>query len=277
VSSGNYQQSGALVIFTPSKPIYIPLPFPMRSFVYAPDGKSIYAQSMATGACLDRVDFNPTRTNSVACPNGLQFQSLAISPSEDKLLFSGSYTDQGGRFCGLFAVLLPDRRIQPILKAECAPKLPWTSLSLAPDGNMAVAVYHRRFEVQAAFAPYSVVIIDLGSGKERSLGAEFATASWSPDGRWIAALERKEEGKTVLFDAQNFARVKTLPASEAQWSPDSRYLLRVKPCKGEDGTAEALDVVKGTSTPFPSSRCEIYNVSTGWVSNRILPPKLGGH
>lgn len=119
------------------------------------------------------------------------------------------------------------------------------------------------------------MVIELNSGEARTLGAGYSDAGWSPDGRRIAAVENSGR-HTRLFDAATLRQAKTLPGSGAKWSPDSRYLLRVTPCRdeAEDGTIEALDVETGRSVPIPSSHCMVYNVSTGWVSNRILPPPL---
>jgi hypothetical protein len=49
-------------------------------------------------------------------------------------------------------------------------------------------------------------------------------AEWSPDGRWIAALEHNDTERTLLFGAQTLREERALPTSDLHWSPDSRYL-----------------------------------------------------
>ena len=275
--------AGSLVVFSHgAEAVPIRLPFPARHVVYSPDGKSLYAQPMPLGACLYKIEFNPTRSKPVACPPGLQFQGVAVSRSEDRLLFSGRYGSDGNLFCGVFEILLPGGTIRPVLKASC-PGEPWDSLSYSPDGKRAVGVvakaiglFAKSREAASPFPPSSVVVIELDSGAARSIGSGFLPASWSPDGRWIAAVQNGGGSKTVLFDATSFAKVKTLPGSEAEWSPDSRYLLRVDPCANETGTVEAVSVDSGEGKPILSSRCKVYNVSTGWVSDSILPQNSGG-
>ena len=97
----------------------------------------------------------------------------------------------------------------------------------------------------------------------------FIKSSWSPDGRWIAALEDGGKSRTVLFDARKFLRAKTLGESEVQWSPDSRYLLAVNGsgCSDESGTVQIMDVRSGARATVESSKCQVYQPTAGWVSS----------
>jgi hypothetical protein len=93
--------------------------------------------------------------------------------------------------------------------------------------------------------------------------------------QWIAALD--VHGKTQLIDSVDFKRKRTLIESVVQWSPDSRYLLRIKPCSppvavNGVGTVQALDIATGKSLTIESSRCTVDNGSTGWLSRSVLPP-----
>jgi hypothetical protein len=223
--------------------------------------------------CLYKIQFSPMRTTAVSCLAGLDFQSATVSAAEDKLVFSGRYGPVGNRTCGVFEVPLSGGEVRPIFIVECPlSHQPWESLSLSPDGKRAVAIYSKGLARPQPFLPNSMVVIQLDSGRTKSLGAPFEKAAWSPDGRFIAAIAGGRGSRTQLFDASSLAKVKTLPNSEAEWSPDSKYLLRVKPCaSGEDGTFEALSVDNGAAVPIKSSRCMVYNISTGWVSNSILP------
>jgi WD40 repeat protein len=279
IETSAHDKAGSLLVFAHgTDAIPVALPFLMGGTrVYGPGGKSFYgqrfyAQPMELGSCLYKIEFNPMRTTAVSCIPGLDFQSAAVSAAEDRLVFSGRYGQAGNWTCGVFEVSLPGVDVRPIFTVECpVSHLPWESLSLSPDGKRAVAIYSKGLARPRPFVPNSIVVIELDSGRTKSLGAPYEKAAWSPDGRFISAIESGGEYRTQLFDAATFAKLKTLPNSEAQWSPDSKYLLRVKPCaSGEDGTFEALSVENGVAMPIKSSKCMVYNISTGWVSDSIL-------
>src|SRR5579872_5802520 len=131
----------------------------------------------------------------------------------------------------------------------------WTSLSLSPDTEQAVAVRRDRLE-----------LVRVADGTSRVIAQGILNAAWSPDGRWIAALD--VHGRTELYDTSDFKRKRTLAESEVQWSPDSRYLLRIKSCLfpiavNGVGTVQALDVATGKSVTIESSRCKVEAGSTG--------------
>lgn len=75
----------------------------------------------------------------------------------------------------------------------------WRHLSLSPDGKRAVGTRAGRVE-----------LIDVAKGTVEYLGGEFFIAAWSPDGKWLAALEKGEHGRTILFDG-NHDGTKTSP------------------------------------------------------------------
>jgi len=138
----------------------------------------------------------------------------------------------------------------------------WSGIRVSPDGSRALAVRHQHVE-----------LIDLASGSAMPLGDDLTEASWSPDGKWIAANETKGE-QTVLLDAQTLMRRKRLNQTWLEWSPDSRYLLaRVRSMKcglfSEIGTLEMVDVQTGRGTGVNSSSCLVDRVTTGWVSREI--------
>jgi len=273
-SSAYMPVPGTLTVFSRGKEaVSVPIPFPMRHLVYGPDGRSLYAQPMEPGACLYRIGLSPETFDPVACPPGLRFEKFAVSPKGDKLLFAGGYGGGQDPFCGLFEVSLPGGIPRPVLKADCGSgPLKWNTLSLSPDGKKAVATVKEPL-VKSLFA---LEVIELDSSSVKSLGSGFLLASWSPDGRWIAAVRNGGKYKTELLDPVSFKKVRTLPNSEGEWSPDGRFLLRVADCSEYFGKIEAIDVENGTVTPMRSSECKIGNVSTGWVSDTILPEKATG-
>jgi len=241
-----------------TKPVLISLRPDGFPYKFGPMGRSLYG--MVQGNCLYRLDLESNRGSAVACPTGLQFSiysgDVAISVREDKaLIFAASRS----RNCGVFEIPLPNGTPRLVADVPCDDRPTGPGFSCSPDCAYATFIHHKTLQV-----------LDVATGKFRSLGAGFLTASWSPDGKWIAALEDGRRPVTVLFDAATLRRRTTLPDSEAQWSADSRYLLRVVGCRGrEDGTIEALSIDTGRGKTVQSSRCQIYNIGTGWVDKSV--------
>ena len=261
-----------LIVFPTSKrAITISLPFALGRFTFSPDGRALYGEPMlgppkGRVRGLYKIDFNPIRVSAIPTQASLKsIHSIAVSAREDRLLISGGFEEGDDQHCGVFEIGLPDGTLRPVLESpDCYYLSAWWGLSLSPDGAQAVAVHSRRI--------HSLDLIDIARRQVRSLGTGFAKASWSPDGRWIAALEEGGKWRTVLFDAQTLARVKMLGTSEAQWSPDSHYLLAVSGrwCFNESGTVQTLDIHSGVKTTVGSSKCQVYQTTTGWVSSDIV-------
>lgn len=130
-------------------------------------------------------------------------------------------------------------------------------LSLSPDGERAVARHNDRVE-----------LIDIAGGTAEPLREDFFIAAWSPDGKWLAALERGEKGHTILLDAKTLTPVRVLGPSELDWSPDSQYLLGMKQhdwCGPYSGTLETINIETGERTTIKSSKCHVNQATTGWV------------
>ena len=247
--------------------IRVSLPFGLARFAYGPDGKALYAErrnDLTTGDKHEvyRIDLNPIRVSAVPAQVSLKpIHSIAVSIREDRLLISGGYEEGGRQYCGIYQIDLPTGVVRPILQSvDCRYRSAWLDLSLAPNGEHAVAIHNQRLE-----------LIDVARRESRVLGGGFLAASWSPDGRWIAALESVTGEKTILIDAKSLTRKRVLGTSETHWSPDSRYLLAVNPrgCD-EAGTIESLEVKTGARVTISSSRCRVYQPTTGWVSSSIV-------
>jgi WD40 repeat protein len=262
----------------------IHLPFPLGRFAFSADGKILYAEATAellkgrtaprlktlpASPRLERIEFNPMRRTPVAGSAGLGvIHSLAVSKLQGKLALSLGQPVSGEVGCGIFELSLQDGKIRRVIEnPDCPPGLhnylsAWLKISLSPDGRNVVAIRKRRLE-----------LIDLTQATVRVLGDGFAKAAWSPDGKWIAALEyRAEQWRTVLMDTSNFVVRRTLPNSDVEWSPDSRYLLGQQedsPCEYNFGTLEAIDVENGRRINVDSSRCRANEATTAWVSSRI--------
>jgi WD40 repeat protein len=188
----------------------------------------------------------------------LYVASFTVSNHEDRILAAG-IRRRDGDVRGLFEIAIPDGLIKPVfLQADKTPKSSWRHLSLSPDGKRAVATHNEHVE-----------LIDVERGLAEPLQGELFIAAWSPDGKWLAAVERGENGNTILMDAKTLTRQRNLGPSELDWSPDSHYLLGFKPCGPHSGTLEAIDVQSGKRTIIESSKCRINQATTGWVSNDV--------
>lgn len=197
----------------------------------------------------------------MACPTDLQFSiyagDVAVSMREDKALIFGV---SRGRNCGVFEISLPNGVPRLVADIPCSDRPTGPGFSCSPDCAFATFVHHKTLHV-----------LDVAKGTLRPLGTEFLTASWSPDGKWIAGVEWVRRPVTVLFDGASFERRKTLPDSRAEWSADSRYLLGIVGCwNREEGTAAALSIDTGKASVIRSSRCQIYHLGTGWVDKSVI-------
>ncbi len=248
----------------------IKLPLRLEFFTFAGGGRDAYA--LAAGiiqrinkepACVRRVDFNPVRLTTVACPAGLVGAfAFTVSSDETRVLISGQIRNANVAGCGVFDIRLADGATRQILNAGSCQSYnfehSWTSLSLSPDSSQGVAVRGNR-----------LLLFHLNSAATRVIAEGIEQAEWSPDGRWIAALDT--HGRTELIDVGDFKTKRTLMRSSVQWSPDSRYLLRVKVCRPQIAvnpvmTIEALDISTGQALTIESSRCTVDNGATGWIS-----------
>jgi hypothetical protein len=258
-----------LVVFRENKrQASVVVPLRLELFAYAAEGGAIYSLSvLKPPACLYRIELNPVGVMPLTCPPGLAAAfNFAVSRSGDRLLLSGQFRDGGGSRCGVFEIRLPGgTAARQVLDAEDCGSYKfgnsWRSLSLAPDGGRAVAV--RRNELE---------LIQVALGTSSKIAEGILKAAWSPDGRWIAALG--VHGGTELIDTTDFRSRRALADSEVQWSPDSRYLLRIKKClfpiaTNGVGTVQALEVATGNSVTIESSRCAVEDDSTGWVSAAV--------
>lgn len=114
-------------------------------------------------------------------------------------------------------------------------------------------------------------LLDLETGIAHPLRADLKLGSWSPDGRWIAAIS--DTGRIVLIDATDTSQRRSLGPSRGGpvfWSPDSKFLLLVKSQLRCTLTLyfeslEVLNVETRKRRVIKSSRCEIIGGQVGWV------------
>jgi hypothetical protein len=251
------------------KAFAMPLPFPLGAFTYSPDGKALYAVAgldprnpRGPGGLL-RIDFNPIHVSPVPGSLALGVSRLAVSVHQDKIIISGAYQPGNDVTCGVFELSVPSGNVRQILQQpDCDAASSWAYLSLSPDGERAVATHNHRLE-----------LIDLVHGTIKSVEDGLLMASWSPDGKWLAALENGGRGRTILMDASNFERRRFLETSDVKWSPDSRYLLGWKKldfCGPDFGTLQMVNIENGKIITIKSSRCRVNQTTTGWLSTEIV-------
>jgi hypothetical protein len=247
----------------------VPLPAPVHVLAIGPDWKTLYAQPsrgkniFQAPKGLLRIQFNPVRISLIPGSAGfVGIVSLAVWPAQDKLLVSGPYMSGSRAVCGVYEFMIADGTARKVLDtASCDLAEAWTYLSISPDNIHAVALHKNQLN-----------LIDLVSGSVRPAGEGFEMAAWSPDGKWIAAREHTKEGKTVLLDAATFVRTRILESTEAQWSPDSRYLLAWKwlmLCGPETYSLEKVDITTGKGSIIESSKCRASGGNGGWLSTGI--------
>lgn len=258
-----------LIVFPPGKSdVSVEIPYRLGVFTYSASGRAIYTSSTTPeGTCLNRIDLSPVRATAAACPSNLGgVFSIAVSAKEDKAFVSGRIKEGAQFRCGIFEVRMPEGAIRPVLVLPtCGSNKDFadspTSISLSPTADHLVAIRNDVLE-----------LIGVENGTTQPIGEGFARASWSPDGRSIAALTRRD--RTIIFDVSSWKKTKELPESTVQWSPDSRYLLRIRWCRfpravNPVGTIEILNVNTGKSVAVESSKCSVDSGAVGWVSNNV--------
>jgi WD40 repeat protein len=230
---------------------------PIRSakpVAFSPDGKALFGQCTPDPARPDdpiqiglcRIDLTTGSTTPVAG---------SLHPFRDDVAnFKKDLFDK------MLGFTFPNGEPKAIVMKH-PEKHPWEYVSVSPDGLRAVATQYGRVE-----------LIDIARGTAEPLDDRFFIAAWSPDGKWLAAAEKGENGRTILMDAKDLMSRRVLGNSELDWSPDSRYLLGMKRndrCGPYSGTLEAIDVDTGKRITIHSSRCQVNQAMTGWVSSEI--------
>jgi len=255
----------------------IPLPLALGSLSFSPDGKALYGDRLFNATMLlqqdpsknggvFKVEFDPVRASLLPGSERLfPVYSLAVSALKDKLIALGF--EPGGKkgMSGLLELDLKTGAVRTILDSFAPmadPTIYTANLSLSPDALQATASYN-----------HSVEIVDLARGATKLLESGIESASWSPDGRWLAVSKGET---TILLDSSTLKRNRALGPTLLKWSPDSRYLLSRKSklmCGlSEAGTLEIVDVQTGERTEVRSSNCLVDRDTLGWVSTAVVRP-----
>jgi hypothetical protein len=253
----------------------IKIPFSLATVKFAGDGRSLYASlasALEHNLGLVRIDFNPVRSTPLTGTRGFGIRDFAVSQDNRKIVVSGSHREEGKTKCGLFEIQLSGEA-RHVLAADCDYRWSWTDLTLSPESTRAIASFGNTHTDHN----YRLDLIDLVRGTTTSLG-DLDRATWSPDGKWVAAIEWSRK-RLILLDANDPSRRRDLGSTvSATWSPDSRYLLLWKwhllRCGiGIDieppASLEVLEVASGKRSLVRSSQCQLVTGPIGWVARNI--------
>jgi len=246
----------------------IKIPFRGWPVKFSGDGRSLYA---ATGQSLVRIDYNPLQSTPVKGTQGFEIvKGFAVTQDNSKVVISGIHRERGIEKCGLFAITVSTGVVSRILGDDCGYQWTWNEVTVSPDGARAVAEY-------GSGHGHRLDLIDLVHGSTKSLG-DLSRPTWSPDGRWVAAINWNS-WRLVLLDANDFSHRRDIGSTiEAAWSPDSRYLLlwkyRLFKCGfGLDveppASLDILEVASGKRYAVPSSECQLVEGPIGWLVGDI--------
>ncbi len=277
-ASDGVDVNSRLVVFpSDGKESSIPLPLTLQYVAYAASGKSVYAtaftknpdaKSFSTLPGLFKIELNPVRVSAVPGV-GMVIDRFAVSRKEDRILFGASRSDAGRNVCGVYELDLSDGNLRSVLETtDCRAGFPWRVYDLSPNTPEALISANRR-----------LATLDLANGKVTPLGSELSTGSYSPDGKWIAAIElhNPRPPTTILIDRQDLSRRRDLGGTddaEVVWSPDSRLLLHAayRPaCPSQNALAlETLDIQTGKRLTLKNSICNTGSSrAIGWVDSKI--------
>jgi hypothetical protein len=255
-----------LVVFPlHGEPLRIPIQPSISPSAYSIDGRALYGQCRPPEndpqkLALCRIDLKTGRAVPVPGSSGL-YGELAVSRQADRILVAGLHRQDRDEW-GLFELSPADNKIRTIFRVpDNNRKSAWGHLSISPDGARAVAFHDGRLQ-----------LVDINAATAEPLPHNLLMATWSPDGKWLAALENGELSRTILMDAKDLTRRRILVPSELDWSPDSHYLLGMRHdprCGPYFGTLEVIDVETNERTAIASSDCQVNRATTGWVSTDI--------
>jgi hypothetical protein len=268
-----------ITVFPPAgKEFEIPLPLMPRWFAYGPSGRSVYATALRETGPSSFVVESPIAKVELAPVHASILQGLgafysidrfAVSRGEDLVVFGGSKGYPAGP-CGVYEVDLPAGDTRAAIEtSDCRAGSPWRVLSLSPEKTEALISANR-----------GLALLDLAKGSITRIEGQLSGGSFSPDGRWIAALQLgdpKAPSKTVLIDRTNPASRLDLGGvndAEVVWSPDSRFLLHAvyRPaCPSQNPLAlETLDIQTGSRSLIKDSICNSGSSrEIGWVRSDL--------
>ena len=255
-------------------PFTITLPFAPGNIAFSQDGDAVYACGSSSshrvgsprgeGAhALAKITFKPVQSIEINTSERLAIVSISKPSSSSVVFISGNRNSTAGssRQAGIFEINETNGRLRPLKLVEDPtatgtwPLSHWTDLSASPSGSFVATTRNRVLE-----------IISLSDGSIRTI-AGLAMGRWSPDGKWLAAVDLVK-GRIVIMDAVTLAITKTLSGSDAVWSPDSKLLLGVEfghGCSPYFGTLRTVELLSGKVTLVETSKCQVKQALLGWL------------
>ena len=247
------------------------LPTDFRVIAFSSDGKAVYGQRtdpLDPSEGITKIEFKPTRQSIVPGSVGLgTIWYLTESRQSGKIFVTGWSKHRGTGECGAFEID-PGAGTLRALRVGIHPACGGANGPVSPDGRRVISEGGK------------LSVLDLETGAVQALkGTNANTRSnqgtWSPDGRWIAAVH---DGRIALIDGADTSRRTNLGASGnglVQWSPDSKYLLlskselRCAPALYSQ-SLEVVDVETRKRSVIKNSHCRISVPVVGWVDAKSV-------
>jgi Tol biopolymer transport system component len=274
--SAAFVKDGRLIVFPfDGNESSVELPATPGAVTFSADGRTIYgvvSPQAGVAARLVAVGIKPSVVGSLVGSGGFSsVNGVAVSASGGNMIISGRYENGGAQVCGLYDLDINTGRVERVVEnvgGGCDFLSSWSNLSMSPDGSRVVGTVKKG----------EVGIVNLSEHRIERVWPGTA-ASYSPDGRWIAAISFATPMEIELINASDLSKQRGLGNDDTgrlQWSPDSRYLLVWKAdasCgvgPAYFGTLQALDVETGQRAPISSSKCRVNLMTTGWVNDEVL-------
>jgi dipeptidyl aminopeptidase/acylaminoacyl peptidase len=243
-------------------PLPLDLPEQFRLIEYSSDGRALYGQEIDSWNGITKVEFTPSRRSLIAGSEGFGTVSSIVSLNQGRLLISGLFKSHGTVDCGIFDFDTNARTARRLFKGS----FPNCGGAISADGKRSIQ-----------FSANHLSIVDLDTGQVHPVGEGLSGATWSPDGRWIAAVRGTQSAASIaLIDARQTELRRSLGPTEdsqAHWSPDSKYLLIAKPQPSQCGpdlwSLEIVDVETGKRREVKGAHCKIFQNSTGWLDKEV--------
>jgi hypothetical protein len=275
---GRLTNSPGLTVFPFDRESFsIAVPLTLGRIAFSLDGTTMFAPAVPdpagqNGRRIVKIELSTLRITTVPGSSMTStVTALAVSRTGDKIVYRGGWGDVGSRTCGLFDLDIASGRIRAVLEtSDCSGVSNRTWVSLSPDDRQVVTSVDGVLQ-----------IVSLQDGTTQPIGRGLVHGAWSPDGRWIAAIELGQAGlcKAILIDPSSPSRRRDLGGVEDEplvWSPDSDYILHSiggSDCPATNREARSLDrmdVATGKRSIIKSSVCKVIAGSEiGWISSAV--------
>jgi hypothetical protein len=237
------------------------LPGDFLPLASSPDGRAVIGKHAFPNSWtgLIRLDLMPARVSLVTGSDSFGILTFTFS-RRDGVLFVWGWRKDHDDLCGVFELNTSDGTVRPL-----GPQPDRRCQSFMPGGGQRENVPKRSHLIN----PVDGTVVTLDEG--------LSGATWSPDGKWIAAvMQRANSTRSVVIDANDFSKRRDLGKNDESsllWSPDSIYLLLSHAdwrCGPYFDDLEAIEVSSGKRRPIPGSHCRIGTGAVGWLDNRVI-------